>query len=623
MGSRLAEREEIGGPRHSRRILAALGIFAAGLGLPARALATDTVRLDIDLQAANGGDLPLFDRQLPSSTEFILEIALPGKDAARATLDVWPDGRGECGPPTSDKQHYTLAMALAGSDADRVLRATVPPLQVQTKFCFKVQIKRGLDEAQATIVASKTTTKLKGRADFVEACKPDGIKTLPKTVGDTVAEQLGELEGGNTAAGAYAQLAITRRVDPTSSQHAVDAVLAGLNFGDLCSKVNAASKEEVRGAALFDNAEAALASARRALLTTLPVEHPLKARLPLLVTGTGANVEIHRFDELPDEGPVLAAAVRALKEIDPKLADALQAVVDAESAKRPALKQSYLKAIRARRPGLAIFVVRKDGAPLEMPLDKLFVPANGTLIVPNLALLKQQLLAYVADDKVGANAWLAAFGRYETADQDARTLDADFRTKQQATRAAGEEIADAVKTRMQAPEVRALMTSSLAIHISQNTKAPPQTEAGASYVSPDIGVMVALPIYRTNDWAPWLVPYAGVNIYFAPVDRAVPFDQLVGNQALQRFSVTLGALLHRPDVNGTSISMAFTDSGVIPMLAGGWRMTSFTRISAGAFLFDYRDANPAIGDLRHGGAFWIGASIDADVWAVVKGKAFP
>jgi hypothetical protein len=138
-------------------------------------------------------------------------------------------------------------------------------------------------------------------------------------------------------------------------------------------------------------------------------------------------------------------------------------------------------------------------------------------------------------------------------------------------------------------------------------------------------VLVAFPFHHEVDrtgWEPWLIPYAGVNIYKQRVDRVVPFDELVGSWAAQRLSLTVGALLTRPKINGEQISTPFRDSGIVPVAAIGVRLTSFTRASLGGFFFDYADDNPASAKTHHGGAVWIGLSIDADVWAAVQGKAF-
>lgn len=152
-----------------------------------------------------------------------------------------------------------------------------------------------------------------------------------------------------------------------------------------------------------------------------------------------------------------------------------------------------------------------------------------------------------------------------------------------------------------------------------------QSDEGASSVSPDVGVLIAFPFHldaSVDGWAPWLLPYAGVNVYSRRVDRVVPFDELVGSCFRHRVSLTLGALLTRPRVNGVSISMPFRDSGLVPVVAIGLRLTSFTRASIGGFAFDYQDPNPASVAKHRAGAVWLGLSIDADVWSVAAGKAF-
>ena len=144
-------------------------------------------------------------------------------------------------------------------------------------------------------------------------------------------------------------------------------------------------------------------------------------------------------------------------------------------------------------------------------------------------------------------------------------------------------------------------------------------------MSPDVGVLVAFPLRDArmlDGWRPWLVPYAGVNIYAERIDRVVPFDQLVGSRLRQRLSLTVGALLSRPEINGATITLPFHNTGIVPVAAPGVRLTSFTRASLGGLVFQYRDANPASAQQHTAAAVWLGVSIDADVWAAVQGKAF-
>lgn len=84
------------------------------------------------------------DRMLPASKEFSVVVPANGEPpSAQALLDVWPRRDQESceSPPRGVKQaqHYTLGMRLHGTAEARVFEATVPPLEVDTTFCLRVQ----------------------------------------------------------------------------------------------------------------------------------------------------------------------------------------------------------------------------------------------------------------------------------------------------------------------------------------------------------------------------------------------------------------------------------------------------------------------------------------------------
>src|SRR6185295_7297426 len=118
-------------------------------------------------------------------------------------------------------------------------------------------------------------------------------------------------------------------------------------------------------------------------------------------------------------------------------------------------------------------------------------------------------------------------------------------------------IGNRLRERLAATDVRALVQRVSRIEVQAQVTAS-QTDDGAASVAADVGVLVALPLrndHLRDGWQPWLLPYAGINIYSQRVDRVVPFDQLVGSRARQRLSLTAGALLSRPEVNGAKITL--------------------------------------------------------------------
>lgn len=150
-------------PRSARRSLrrrpllsaAVAGSLVATAAAPAGAEETITVRL-LPQKGSESSDIQLLpDRVIPASKEFT--VVVPAAHAReRGTLNVWPmlkDKDCNTVPAKTPRraQHHTLAMRTdATNTSDIVFRATVPPLEVGTTFCFHVQrtIRPEEDDAQ-------------------------------------------------------------------------------------------------------------------------------------------------------------------------------------------------------------------------------------------------------------------------------------------------------------------------------------------------------------------------------------------------------------------------------------------------------------------------------------------
>lgn len=593
------------------------GLLAVAMLVTSTAAADTTVRLDPVSSR--------FDQRIPSSSAFTLDVPVPGKDLIRGELEVWPARAGECKPTSDRRQHYELAMVASGTDADRVLRATVPALQVDTRFCFGVRIARGLDDVAAVGISSSAVADVLQRIPLEVACRDvDALRS-------TLISELSAAVGRATSINLETRQLAVRSASPTSD--AVGrAVVQGLDLQTMCSTVLTAS-----GAAEVASKAAEQAKVDRAAFTALDPVKPVallgtnlvKARLPLWVSGSGTTTEIRRFVDVLDQETSLAAAAQALEPISAELADLLRDMQPA-TADRKAIRAAFKAALAKRDPQPATLVYSSGGTLLQIALDDLFAPSAGPalaarrkILLENLDLLKRQFAAYALDD-ANAKPWLAALAQLHNLDLAYQAANRELAAKLDARDAARQAFATKLKERLVSVDVRGLVISVSTVQSAQNIAAP-ATDTGASSVAADIGVLFALPIgvdRNRDDYKPWLVPYAGVNIYASRVDRTVSFDELVGARWRQRMSLTLGALITRPDINGKSISMPFLDSGVVPVAAIGVRLTSFTRFTVGGFLFDYNDPNPATTTTHRAGAVWIGLSIDADVWAAIQGKAF-
>jgi hypothetical protein len=102
------------------------------------------------------------DQTLPASKSIIVEVPYPGTNDANAKLEVWPKlGRDDCSTYKSGTlQHYRLSMSASGTGSDRVLRATVPALQVRQSYCFAFAKSSALSDEQASQMVSAATASI-------------------------------------------------------------------------------------------------------------------------------------------------------------------------------------------------------------------------------------------------------------------------------------------------------------------------------------------------------------------------------------------------------------------------------------------------------------------------------
>lgn len=439
-----------------RRRLTAVAI--AGLAaavIPGDAHADDpVVHLDTELQQ--------FDRRLPSSQQFVLEVKVPGKEVVRGQLELWPvpAGGGCKMSPTSEKQHHVLAMVAAGADADRALRATVPPLQVDTSFCFAVRIFRGLDDVQAVGFAAQVTGRLFSssaalpsplKVDISTTCAaPDPRSRFEQAIGraiDDVSRRHVENEkatldqatlavtpaafvaaaGPAPAKGADVDLRLPPTIEPaitesdrtSSSRSIAKAVLDGLALETLCGAVVAADQESMIAGAVVNRAndDVIAAAARLPLLRTT---NPVTARLPLFVSGTPLTVR--RYDQLLPQDAAIPAAAVELEAHYAGLASLLHDVENAKPDARAAAYKAYQDKLKTLTPQPVELVYLRAGSLTKASFEEVF-PSQRVgesesdwrqrkalaqeIVLNNLDLLKREMSAFDSDDH-DARAWFDA-----------------------------------------------------------------------------------------------------------------------------------------------------------------------------------------------------------------------
>nr|MDP9122769.1 hypothetical protein [Acidobacteriota bacterium] len=124
------------------------------------------------------------------------------------------------------------------------------------------------------------------------------------------------------------------------------------------------------------------------------------------------------------------------------------------------------------------------------------------------------------------------------------------------------------------------------------------------YISADLGFLYAWRVSK-------VVPYAGTNIYFRPINTNVPLSQKGG--FWRRFSLTLGYTLQGIADQGNATRRDFVDGGGSLVAGAGLRLTESIRFSAGTLLFFKKDRNPLLNHEAVAAAPYVSFSFDLNV----------
>jgi len=137
------------------------------------------------------------------------------------------------------------------------------------------------------------------------------------------------------------------------------------------------------------------------------------------------------------------------------------------------------------------------------------------------------------------------------------------------------------------------------------------TTAQKNYISLDAGLTWAVELEE-------VVPYAGTNIYFRPVNRNAPLRSLGSFRQTfsRRFSLTLGVTLSSiADDSSASAGGGQDDlfGNQSLMFGGGLRITDAMRLSAGAIVFKQDDPDPLVQKQDLNTSYYLSFSFDIDV----------
>ncbi|MCB9761460.1 MAG: hypothetical protein H6739_16575 [Alphaproteobacteria bacterium] len=585
--------------------------LAALLGLmPATALADTSVRLILDRPLevmAPGDDLndALADGPFPAGEEFFLDVPVSQDTEATAELVIWPRERADCpsDPPSGARQIQRLGMSVTTDAGVRVLRGRVAPLQVGLDYCFSLRPRVTLDgerlETLSALVAEDLIAEvplpgdrcytLDDEARF-EAALTDALDRMRAPVADPEAVR-----------GAAAEILVRY-----AAGEGPDACGELLRYATL-ARVRARIVSEQRAAA----AEA------HANLSALPL--PPAFASPLVWADERA-IEIARLITLSPSPATLSEVRGQLRTCTGQNAGACAdwaASLDSvlalpESQQAAALSQLGRDPHRA--PGT--LNVYADGRlfGLDVVRDSLEVDPQG--VIAQLGALSGQVRPQTADT---LTRWVRTLEAVDELRDGLNRAAADLDAADGAARGARVRMAEAVRDAVRAPAVRqrlvvAMGPINLGVHAGSE-----RTRDAKNFATIEAGVAAAVPLVDDKNSA-WLAPYVGMRLYSTPVDRDIPLRDLAGtpmDRLRQRASVTVGFVPgDGPDIEGYVTQPAF--GSVYPVIAGGWRFTHFSAVSAGAIGFRVEDPNPASAATQLMWAGFVGLSLDIDLVYLIR-----
>jgi hypothetical protein len=573
-----------------------------------------------------------FDRLLPASKEFMVEMRLADlhidpKREASGTLFIWPSAEHPCGesvPPEGVKQRYELGMILGGTDSDRVLTAAVPALQIGQEFCFKTMVTPTIDKDTLALVARSTAQHIVGQL----AARPDA--------------------GANACAGVDIPAAFTAalrdqaRLDcaipeghPGGPKRGADCAGAARHasdvyaLGGVSTCVEAAVKARQRSEAqrvlhLLDTARGSMVDRLR---TLAPLE---RLDQPIVVLDNGTVALAAELIQPPTSKPeALQTLKRAAEQLEARrggaepwamalrnLREALKSAGD-DAAVKKAVESARADAGKLRK---------KSSFPLEiwdkkqsklLPLAEYLAHPDTVRAAEVLAQIKDMAGAFPPPGRQPNVDALAGVLR-DVQDLDAR-LDAAENALSQATTELNDartKLEKALESAFNDDRVRQQIQVVLgSVNVRARTgRGISTTDANKNYASPDFGVMVGLPSGGLAHDV-WFLPYAGLNIYFTPVDRAITPGELTGTTAqkvAQRLSVMVGTTLWAPPLSGRTVNRPI-GIGNFPVLGLGCRLSQFMHLTGALVFYDLTDKNPASAGHKLYVAPSLGGGVDADI----------
>lgn len=605
---------------------------------PARSSRADeTATIVLAAPSSDGATyLNLPNRELPAGVSIRIQIPAPGSEPTSGSLLVWPalaDRQCKGTPGQGALQRHEIGLAANGYGDNRVLEATIPPLQLATRYCLRVTFDRRLSAEILNAVA-----------EVVAATPIAWITTCQR--GDREAYLAGEfakrLEKQLESYGPKVMLSHDRVVQATTTiAKLFDSDAHCVRIGQAIAHRDELTEQQRKAAARLEvtkhellcipkGAKAAKGASKEAC--TKPATSLFA--WPGAVNKVGSEVQVMTLaDAIESSG--LSALAAALAEASPAAATELRTLVSLTAADQKAAAKARLTTRPAAAQPLAVYLptlnhyvdltqlydTNDRGEPTDIAKQVFAdllknLPVNAAVVIGQLQLMRK-------DDPKAADLWIRLLTRLGDANQDEIVTEQLVGEGEKAVEAVAASFGTELRQVVQADTVKDLLRLTASEPIAQSSSKAPATDEKGSWISPNAGVLAALPIIESRGHrgipTGWVEPYAGASLYRTRVDRVIDLDDLVGNTFWQRNSLTVGFLFSRPSLNGKDIRGPWS-VGAVPVIGFGHRVTQYFRLDAGVIPFTYADVNPVIVDSHVGVAFWIGASLDADVWAAVSGK---
>lgn len=610
-----------------RTALCALALSALLPGLTggaARAGDPPRVRIILPRSAMSnaGGDAMttdvVLDQQLPAGQDFYLELPIGSKDSEiYASVELWPKpASGDCkDPPPAVEQHYRFGMQSQKEGDESLLRAKVPKLQIGTGYCVRVIGRTTIPDSTASGAAGEASLVIEKRAvsgACVEAITQESFDSA-------LAEGLKAYKYKSDATSAARKARTDFDKDNKGRERCESLEKAKIGRRDADAASLAAEKDL---AAQVQKIREVDDKGRPSDTPSLP---PLMARAPMVRIFNENYLASEALDDAKLDAAVRYLGVRIaqndtdfLKNWRDKLVTLgrVDALGRLKLAERDTLFTSAPDHPFELWTGQGYVSMRQFKANLR-------VDAGGA-VVSEVAIdsaLKQ--ITYRIKDRWSEGGkenplvvkWVGALQSLVSR-IDAVREKHDAREKaQKAFETERVSFRTAVRSAYDTKEARAELTVSVGLGVQTEKAGAGQTAPASNYASVDFGAAFAAPSGGTS-FDPWLVPYLGLNIYFVPVEREIPLEEIHGShwdKFLQRFSVTVGMTLSQPKISGREFKPFFLGSSNPLVAALGYRLTPYSRVTMGAMIYSLGDVNPtSVGSGIYAAPF-LGYSLDADV----------